>query len=556
MSVRCYGRAKLLKLDDSGLNALLQSSSVYTVSITADNLNVSLLENESVEANTFADEYGIAKYNFTIEHSKGFLLSQRIFVIRSKFDDSSEENDSSVFQFENATDASAFSLAFNLCTGLKPRNSKNAVGNDGNVSEFDARTEQASASQYFQFYGYLAQQQNMMQDYVRTSTYQRAIHINSKDFKDKVVMDVGAGSGILSFFAIQAGAKRVYAVEASSMSIHCAELVRSNHLSDRIIVVPGRVEEISIPEQVDVIISEPMGYMLVNERMLESYMHARKFLKNGGKMFPSRGELHFALFSDEALYIEQCSKANFWCQENFHGVNVSALRPQALVEVFKQPIVDTWHPNILMSGSMKWCIDFLKDSVTALHVITIPFMFTVKCTGFVHGIAFWFDVAFVGSTETIWLSTAPTEPLTHWYQVRCLFDRPLMAYSGQIVKGTIKLVANERQSYDVDIAAEVNGQVASSSLDLKNPLFRYTGAAVVPPPGNAVESPADVLLQRNTMSNGNMEMPLDSSVNNGFTSGYCDAISAAANVPAHQLVTSGTVSGNNGIHGADLIDIR
>lgn len=72
--------------------------------------------------------------------------------------------------------------------------------------------------QYFQFYGYLSQQQNMMQDYIRTSTYQRAILGNLSDFKDKVVLDVGAGSGILSFFAIQAGAKKVYAVEASNMA--------------------------------------------------------------------------------------------------------------------------------------------------------------------------------------------------------------------------------------------------------------------------------------------------------------------------------------------------
>lgn len=56
-------------------------------------------------------------------------------------------------------------------------------------------------------------------------------------------------------------------------------------------------------------------------------------------MFPSRGELHIALFNDEALYIEQTSKANFWCQESFHGVNLSSLRPQALVEIFKQPVV-------------------------------------------------------------------------------------------------------------------------------------------------------------------------------------------------------------------------
>lgn len=135
--------------------------------------------------------------------------------------------------------------------------------------------------QYFQFYGYLSQQQNMMQDYVRTSTYQRAILGNSVDFKDKIILDVGAGSGILSFFAVQAGAKKVYAVEASNMAYHAELLISANNLSNKIIVVAGKIEEIEIPELVDCIVSEPMGYMLYNERMLETYLHAKKWLVPG-----------------------------------------------------------------------------------------------------------------------------------------------------------------------------------------------------------------------------------------------------------------------------------
>ncbi|XP_017727181.1 PREDICTED: histone-arginine methyltransferase CARM1-like [Rhinopithecus bieti] len=70
----------------------------------------------------------------------------------------------------------------------------------------------------------------MMQDFVRTATYHRAILQNHIDFRDKVVLDVGCGSGILSFFAVQAGARRVYAVEASSVAQY-AELGTSRVLS-------------------------------------------------------------------------------------------------------------------------------------------------------------------------------------------------------------------------------------------------------------------------------------------------------------------------------------
>lgn len=126
------------------------------------------------------------------------------------------------------------------------------------------------------------------------------------------MLDVGAGSGILSFFAVQAGAKQVYAIEASNMAYHAQQLVIANNVADKVKVVPGKIEEIDLPEVVDIIISEPMGYMLYNERMLETYLHARKWLKPGGKMFPTEGDLHVAPFSDEALYMEQYNKANFW----------------------------------------------------------------------------------------------------------------------------------------------------------------------------------------------------------------------------------------------------
>lgn len=62
----------------------------------------------------------------------------------------------------------------------------------------------------------------------------------------------------------------------------CQTLVNNNRLSDRVIVVAGKIEEVDLPEQVDVIISEPMGYMLFNERMLETFLHAKKWLKPAG----------------------------------------------------------------------------------------------------------------------------------------------------------------------------------------------------------------------------------------------------------------------------------
>lgn len=62
--------------------------------------------------------------------------------------------------------------------------------------------------------------QEMLKDVIRTKTYQNVIYKNSFLFKDKVVLDVGAGTGILSLFCAKVGAKHVYAVMKLSKFLH------------------------------------------------------------------------------------------------------------------------------------------------------------------------------------------------------------------------------------------------------------------------------------------------------------------------------------------------
>lgn len=180
----------------------------------------------------------------------------------------------------------------------------------------------------------------MLADYVRTGTYQRAMLNNVSDFEGKVVLDVGTGTGILSFFALQAGAAKVYAVDASDAVLVAEKLAHANGYADRLVPIKGKIEEIELPEKVDIIISEPIGFLLVHERMIESYIVARdRFLKPGGLMMPTTGSILLCPFTDDAIYREHCQRAAFWENTNFFGVDISCVAGQAIQEYFSQAIV-------------------------------------------------------------------------------------------------------------------------------------------------------------------------------------------------------------------------
>lgn len=61
---------------------------------------------------------------------------------------------------------------------------------------------------------------------MRTESYRDCILGNEAVFKDKVVLDIGCGTGILSMFAAKAGAKLVIGVDQSDIIYNAIDIVR------------------------------------------------------------------------------------------------------------------------------------------------------------------------------------------------------------------------------------------------------------------------------------------------------------------------------------------
>ncbi|KAG5352944.1 hypothetical protein C0989_011849 [Termitomyces sp. Mn162] len=184
----------------------------------------------------------------------------------------------------------------------------------------------------------------MIQDKVRTSTYAHFILTNPALFRDAIVLDVGCGTSILSLFAARSGAKRVIAVDASDVAERAARIVKANGFEDIITVIRGKVEDIALPDdikQVDVIISEWMGYALLYESMLDSVLHARdRFLRPGGVMAPSQCKMKFSLCDATEVFKD---RVGFW--DDVYGFDLSTMAE----DLYEDAIVDVVGPNTLLS---------------------------------------------------------------------------------------------------------------------------------------------------------------------------------------------------------------
>jgi protein arginine N-methyltransferase 1 len=200
---------------------------------------------------------------------------------------------------------------------------------------------------YFNSYSSHHIHEEMLKDSHRTLTYQRAIEGNPEDFKDKVVLDIGCGTGILSIFAARAGAKHVYALDNAEIALHARQIVKENGLSDKITVIKGKMEEVDLPfkeGEIDIIVSEWMGYFLLYESMLDCVLWARdKYLnKKTGKMLPDRAQMYVAAIEDSEYMAD---KQQFW--RSVYGVNMSCMTNG----IFTDPMVDVVPSANIMSDS-------------------------------------------------------------------------------------------------------------------------------------------------------------------------------------------------------------
>ncbi len=133
----------------------------------------------------------------------------------------------------------------------------------------------------------------MINDEARVDAYRQAL---SSISYEKVVIDVGAGTGILSMMAVDYGAQCVYAIEKSLISKTAQENFSQKKEYRKIALHSCLAEDFSLGKsKADLIVSEWMGYFLIYENMLPSVLAVRdKCLKKDGEIIPREASLFIA----------------------------------------------------------------------------------------------------------------------------------------------------------------------------------------------------------------------------------------------------------------------
>jgi SAM-dependent methyltransferase len=271
----------------------------------------------------------------------------------------------------------------------------------------------------------------MICDRVRTDAFRRAIDAVVRP--SDVVLDVGAGTGILSLFAARAGAARVYAVEWTTVAVLAQELAAENGVAETVRVIQGDIMDIDLPERVDVIVSEWLGGFGIDEGMLVPVVTARdRWLKPGGVMIPRSVSAWAALVDDRHL-----GGTVGFLRDNPYG-----LRLDGLVEMTVNEIIYSGSFRHLTEEDRRsepgrlWTTDaqlIPLEQAQAPHEAET--LLEVRDHGTANALALWFSADLAPGTS---LSVGPGDPPTHWGMTTAPLRSPVELTPGMVVRTRVR----------------------------------------------------------------------------------------------------------------------
>lgn len=145
----------------------------------------------------------------------------------------------------------------------------------------------------------LAEHLSYLTDRVKIDAYRAALSEIIRP--GSVVLDLGAGTGLLGIIAAQCGARTVYSVDSGPILVLARETaVRSE--CNQIVHVRGLSTRLTLPEPVDVVVCDQIGGFVYDAGILRYYADAvERLLKPGGVLMPAEFVVHLTAVADPEL---------------------------------------------------------------------------------------------------------------------------------------------------------------------------------------------------------------------------------------------------------------
>jgi protein arginine N-methyltransferase 1 len=245
----------------------------------------------------------------------------------------------------------------------------------------------------------------MLADEARVEAFARAIE--ARVSPGDVVLDLGGGTGILSALACRAGAARVYMIESGPVLAFARELLAANGLAQRVVTLEGHSTAVSLPEPVDVIVSETIGVAAFDEGILAAVLDARRRFARAGStpiIVPQSLAAWAAPVTDGQLHERLVGR---WGSElsGATGYDLGALRARVAHHMYIRRIAAE---ALVAPGRALTRVDLASaDDVFVEGAVT----FSAERAAVVHGFAVWFEAELAPG---IALSNAPAGAPSHW----------------------------------------------------------------------------------------------------------------------------------------------